>query len=607
MEQYIKEKAEEWLKGNYDEKTKKEVARLMKENEKDLVDSFFQNLEFGTGGLRGIIGVGTNRMNNYTVGMATQGFSNYIKDSFKEDTNIKVAVIHDCRIRSRQFAETTAKIFAANGFTVYLASSLRPTPELSFAIRHLGCKAGVNITASHNPCKYNGYKAYWNDGCQLVAPHDVNVINEVNKIKSIDDVKWEGNNEKIVLWDNLIDIPYKKAVKSLSLSPDIIKKHKDLKIVFTPIHGTGIFVPDVLKDFGFENISIVEEQTEINGEFPTLLNPSKYTETMKPETVKENLLPETEWLKQLEKITGSPNPEESSALAMAIKKAKEIDADIVLGTDPDADRVGVVVKNSDGEFVILNGNQTGALFVNYIVKKHSEQKKLQGNEMVIKTIVTTELITEISKKYKVKMYDVLTGFKYIGEKILEQEGKMKFLCGGEESYGYLAGDFVRDKDAVIACALIAEAAACAKDEGKNLYDVLMDLYIEFGFYKEALHNITIEGKEGLDAIKKMMSDYRKTPPQELNGSKIVKIIDYKSQEINDLISNKKTNTGLPVSDVLQYFSEDGSKVTVRPSGTEPKIKFYFGVKEEMKSSSEFKSVNQKIEIKIAGLKKSLHL
>lgn len=602
MDAQIKSVAEKWTVGNYDAKTQGEVKRLLDADDKtDVIDSFYKNLEFGTGGLRGIIGVGTNRMNKYTVGMATQGFANYIKKSFANE-DIKVAVIHDCRIRSREFAETTAKIFAANGFKVYLSESLRPTPELSFAIRHLGCKAGVNITASHNPCKYNGYKAYWEDGCQLVPPHDVNVIDEVEKIASIDDVKWEGNEDNITLWSELIDAPYMEAVKSLSLSQDIIAKQKDLNIVFTPIHGTGVFVPQVLKDFGFTNVTVVEEQAVVSGEFPTLVK-----EGCDVSEITEDKLPETEWLKQLNAATGSPNPEESSALKMAIEKGKAINADLILGTDPDADRVGVVLKNSDGEYVILNGNQTGSLFVNYLAQKWQQKGKLQGKEMIIKTIVTTELIKDIADKYNIEMFDVLTGFKYIGEKIRQFEGEKQFIGGGEESYGYLAGDFVRDKDAVIACAIMAEAAACAKDEGKNLFDVLIDLYMEFGYYKENLFNIVKEGKEGAEEIQEMMKSFRTTPPTELNGSDIVKIIDYKSGKISDLSKGTETETGLPSSNVLQFFSKDGSKVTVRPSGTEPKIKFYFGVKEDLPSKEQFKEVDALLNAKIDGLKKSLNL
>lgn len=600
MEAYIKETAEKWTQGNYDEATKKEVARLLKEDETEIIDSFYKNLEFGTGGLRGVIGVGTNRMNNYTVGMATQGFANYIKQQFP-DEDIKVAVIHDCRIRSREFAEATAKIFAANGFKVYLSEELRPTPELSYAIRHLGCKAGVNITASHNPCKYNGYKAYWEDGCQLVAPHDKNVIDEVLKIESIDDVKWEGNAENITIWSEEIDKPYLEAVKELSLAPEAIKNQKDLKIVFTPIHGTGItLIPRVLQELGFENVNVVEEQANVSGEFPSLKKPGT------PE-IKEEDYPLTEWLRKLYDATGSPNPEEESALKLAMEKGKEMNADIIMGTDPDADRIGFVVKNSAGKYEILNGNQAGALLVYYLVKKWKENGKLQGKEFVVKTIVTTELITNICSGLGVEMYDVLTGFKFIGEMIKLQEGKKQFIGGGEESYGYLAGDFVRDKDAVIAAALMAEAAAVAKEDGKSLFDVLLDVYTQFGFFKEALINIVREGKSGAEEIQQMMVDYRANPPKEINGSKVVSIKDYQAQKEFDIAGGSEKTIDLPKSNVLQFFTEDGSKVTVRPSGTEPKIKFYVGVKEELASKDQYDAINAKLDRKIADIKTSLKL
>ncbi len=598
MDQKIIDKAKQWLTGNYDEKTKKEVQYLLDNNYKELENAFYQNLEFGTGGLRGVIGVGTNKMNIYTVGMATQGFANYITKAFPNQ-HIKVAVIHDCRIRSRMFAETTAKIFAANGFTVYLSKELRPTPELSFAIRHLGCHAGVNITASHNPAKYNGYKAYWNDGCQLVAPHDTNVIDEVNKIASIDDVKWSGNEHNIILWDEEVDKPYVEAIKGLSLQPEIIQKQKDLKIVYTSIHGTGItLVPRVLKEFGFTNVHIVEEQAEISGEFPSLRKPGT-------SAVREQDYTETEWLNKIHEITGSPNPEKESAMKLAIEKGKALQADIIMATDPDGDRVGIVVKNAQGEYVILNGNQTGALLVQYLIQGWKAKGKLQGKEFVVKTIVTTELITEICKAYGVEMFDVLTGFKYIGEKILELEGKKQFIGGGEESFGYLAGDFVRDKDAVIACAMIAEAAAVAKNEGKNLYDVLVDTYVTYGLYKEDLTSIEKEGKEGKEAIAAMMQNYRTNPPTELNGSPVICIKDYEKQVETDCIANTQKPIQLPKSNVLQFFAQDGSKVTVRPSGTEPLIKFYFGVKTEISGVESMAKAEEILQSKISGLKKSL--
>ncbi len=600
MDQEILNKAKQWLTGNYDEKTKKEIQYLIDNNDPELENAFYQNLEFGTGGLRGVIGVGTNKMNIYTVGMATQGFANYIKKAFPNEKEIKVAVIHDCRIRSRLFAETTANIFAANGFKVYLSKELRPTPELSFAIRYLGCQAGVNITASHNPAKYNGYKAYWNDGCQLVPPHDTNVIDEVNKIASIDDVKWKGNEQNIILWDELIDRPYIDAIKSLSINGDIIKKQKDLKIVYTPIHGTGIkLVPRVLQELGFENVNVVEEQAVVSGEFPSLRKPGV------GEIKEEDFVTEKDWLNKIHEVTGSPNPEKESAMKLAIEKGKAMNADIIMATDPDGDRVGIVVKNSEGNYVIMNGNQTATILTQYLLSAWQKAGKLKGKEFVVKTIVTTELITEMCKKYGVEMFDVLTGFKYIGEKIRLLEGKKQYIGGGEESYGYLAGDFVRDKDAVIACSLVAEAAAVAKNEGKSLYDVLVDTYVEYGMYKESLCSIEKEGKAGKEAIKAMMDNFRANPPKELNGSPVAYIKDYGQSITTDCKTGKTEKIDLPKSNVLQFFAEDGSKVTARPSGTEPLIKFYFGVKTKINSKAELKQADEELNKKIEGLKKSL--
>ncbi|MCL2327196.1 MAG: phospho-sugar mutase [Bacteroidetes bacterium] len=600
MEQKIIDTAKQWLTGNYDEKTKQEVQYLLDKNDADLENAFYQNLEFGTGGLRGEIGVGTNKMNIYTVGMATQGFANYIKKAYPNEKEIKVAVIHDCRIRSRLFAETTANIFAANGFKVFLSEDLRPTPELSFAIRHWGCKAGVNITASHNPAKYNGYKAYWEDGCQLVPPHDTNVIKEVEKIQSIDDVKWTGNPENIILWGEEIDRPYLDAIKTLWLNSDAVQKHKNLKIVYTSIHGTGIkLVPRVLQEMGFTNVHIVEEQAEVSGEFPSLLAPG-----VAP-IKEENFKSELDWLKALDANTGSPNPEKESAMKLAIEKGKVLNADLIMATDPDGDRVGIVVKNSEGSYEILNGNQTGTLLVQYLIKAWEKQGKLQGNEFVVKTIVTTELITEICAKHKVEMFDVLTGFKYIGEKILELEGKKQFIGGGEESFGYLAGDFVRDKDAVIACAVIAEAAAVAAEEGKSLYDILVETYLEYGLYKEDLLSIKKEGKAGKEEIDAMMKNFRANPPKELAGSKVVLIKDYEQQKAFDCVNGTSSAINLPQSNVLQFFCADGSKVTVRPSGTEPLIKFYFGVKTEVADKNSFKQAEAVLRDKIKALEKSL--
>lgn len=600
MDKEILNKAQQWLTGNYDEKTKREIQILIDRNDPELENAFYQSLEFGTGGLRGVIGVGTNKMNIYTVGMATQGFANYIKKAYPNEKEIKVAVIHDCRIRSRLFAETTANIFAANGFKVYLSKELRPTPELSFAIRHLGCKAGVNITASHNPAKYNGYKAYWEDGCQLVPPHDTNVIDEVNKIASVDDVKWKGNEQNIILWDELIDRPYIDAIKGLSINGDIIKKQKDLKIVYTPIHGTGIkLVPRVLNELGFENVNVVEEQAVVSGEFPSLRKPGV------GEIKEEYFETETDWLNKIHEVTGSPNPEKESAMKLAIEKGKAMNADIIMATDPDGDRVGIVVKNSEGNYVIMNGNQTATILTQYLLSAWQKAGKLKGKEFVVKTIVTTELITDMCKKFGVEMFDVLTGFKYIGEKIRQLEGKKQYIGGGEESYGYLAGDFVRDKDAVIACSLVAEAAAVAKNEGKSLYDVLVETYIEYGMYKESLCSIEKEGKAGKEAIKAMMDNFRANPPKELNGSPVAYIKDYGQSITTDCKTGKTEKIDLPKSNVLQFFAEDGSKVTARPSGTEPLIKFYFGVKTTISNKAELKQAEDALNKKIEGLKKSL--
>lgn len=600
MDKEILNKAQQWLTGNYDEKTKREIQILIDRNDPELENAFYQSLEFGTGGLRGVIGVGTNKMNIYTVGMATQGFANYIKKAYPNEKEIKVAVIHDCRIRSRLFAETTANIFAANGFKVYLSKELRPTPELSFAIRHLGCKAGVNITASHNPAKYNGYKAYWEDGCQLVPPHDTNVIDEVNKIASVDDVKWKGNEQNIILWDELIDRPYIDAIKGLSINGDIIKKQKDLKIVYTPIHGTGIkLVPRVLNELGFENVNVVEEQAVVSGEFPSLRKPGV------GEIKEEDFETETDWLNKIHEVTGSPNPEKESAMKLAIEKGKAMNADIIMATDPDGDRVGIVVKNSEGNYVIMNGNQTATILTQYLLSAWQKAGKLKGKEFVVKTIVTTELITDMCKKFGVEMFDVLTGFKYIGEKIRQLEGKKQYIGGGEESYGYLAGDFVRDKDAVIACSLVAEAAAVAKNEGKSLYDVLVETYIEYGMYKESLCSIEKEGKAGKEAIKAMMDNFRANPPKELNGSPVAYIKDYGQSITTDCKTGKTEKIDLPKSNVLQFFAEDGSKVTARPSGTEPLIKFYFGVKTTISNKAELKQAEDALNKKIEGLKKSL--
>jgi len=574
MDTTIKIKAEEWLKGNFDEATKQEVKRLIEEDGTEIVDSFYRTLEFGTGGLRGIMGAGTNRMNIYTVGMATQGLSNYLIKNFKGE-EIKVAVAYDSRNNSKLFAETTAKIFAANGFTVYLFDALRPTPELSFAIRHFGCKSGVVITASHNPKEYNGYKAYWDDGGQVVPPHDKNIITEVENITSIDDVKWSGNEGNIQLVGKEVDEVYTDLIKGLSLNPECIAKHKDMKIVYTPIHGSGVeLVPMALKKYGFTNIITVAEQQIVDGNFPTVK---------------------------------SPNPEESSTLQMATDKAKEVGAELVLATDPDADRVGIAIKNDKGEIILMNGNQTAAILLYYLLSQWKAKGKIQGKEYIVKTIVTTELLVEMAKKFEVEYFDVLTGFKYIAEIIKQLEGKKKYIGGGEESYGYLAGDFVRDKDAIMACSLIAEAAAWAKEQGKMLYDILLDIYVEFGFYKESLLNITKKGKSGAEEIQAMMAGYRQNPPMVINGSKVLMIKDYKEQIIKDFATGTTSKLEMQKSDVLQFFTEDGSKISIRPSGTEPKIKFYFGIKEALCCKEKYAEVNQKLDDKLNNIIKSLNL
>ncbi len=554
MDQNILERAQSWLTEQYDEETRRRVQELIDNDPNELTESFYRNLEFGTGGLRGIMGVGTNRMNIYTVAMATQGFANYIRKMNPDEKELRVAIAYDCRNNSPAFANITADVMSANGIKVFLFDCLRPTPELSFAVRELHCHAGVMVTASHNPKEYNGYKAYWNDGGQLVSPHDKNVIAEVEKIADPSMVNFKRNPELITMLDEKFDDIYLDKVFGLSLSLDLIKKHKDLKIVYTPIHGTGRrLVPEILRRKGFENVYCVEEQMVVDGNFPTVK---------------------------------SPNPEEPAAMALAVKKAQEIDADLVLATDPDADRVGVAVKNEQGEFILLNGNQAASVFLYYLLTRWNELGKLTGKEFVVKTIVTTELLFEIAKKYQVDRYDVLTGFKYIASKILELEGKKQFIGGGEESYGYLAGDFVRDKDAVIATSLLAEAMAWAAEQGKTFYELLCDIYREFGLYKEKLVSLTKKGISGTEEIKAMMARFRTTPPTEIGGEKVVEIRDYKTLEAKDLVTGKTTPIDLPKSDVLQFFTETGSKISIRPSGTEPKIKFYFSMKGKIEGSLE---------------------
>lgn len=563
-----------WLEGSYDEQTKQAIRDMM-DNPNELNESFYKNLEFGTGGLRGILGVGTNRMNKYTVAMATQGLANYVKKSFPNANPLKAAVSHDSRNFSREFAEITANVLAANGFHVYLFDGMRPTPELSFAIRHYGCQTGVMVTASHNPKEYNGYKAYWDDGCQLTAPHDTNVIDEVLKIKDVKDVKMSGGETNIEIIGKELDKIYMDRIEANSLHPELIKKHHNIKIVYTPLHGTGItLIPPMLEKLGFTNVNVVKEQAIPDGNFPT---------------------------------TPSPNPEERAAMKMAVDLAMKIDADIVFASDPDADRIGVAVKRPDGEWMLLNGNQTLSVLIYYLLKEWKETNRLTGKEYVIKTIVTSELPADIAKKVGVKVYDVLTGFKFIGAKILELEGKEVFIGGGEESYGCMIGDFVRDKDAVAGCSMIAEIAAWAAEQGKTFFDVLVDIYKEYGFYKEGLLSVVRKGKSGAEEIQQMMKDYRENPPKEINGSKVICLKDYKLHESTDMLTGKKETIDLPASNVLQFFTADGNKITVRPSGTEPKIKFYFSVKGSLNDKADFDRVNNELDAKIEAIKKSMNL
>lgn len=575
IDQTIIKKAKTWLSTNYNQETRTEVQRLIDNQSDDLVEAFYKDLEFGTGGLRGIMGVGSNRINEYTVGMTTQGFANYLKSQFRDLEEIKIVIGYDCRNNSQLFAQITADVMSANGIKAYLFENLRPTPEISFAIRELNCQGGVIITASHNPKEYNGYKVYWDDGGQLVAPHDKNVIDEVRKITNITAVNFNPQNNLIEELGEEMDGLFIKALKKVSLSPEIIQKQKDLKIVFTPIHGTSYkLVPQALKAYGFENVTIVKEQAIPDGNFSTV---------------------------------HSPNPEEKAALDMAINLAKEIDADIVMGTDPDADRVGIAVKNLEGEFEIINGNQTGSLLVYYLLTKWAEQNRLDGKQFVGKTIVTTALIDSICDAFKVDCYDTLTGFKFIADLIKSKEGKQTFIGGGEESYGYLIGDFVRDKDAITSCAILAEIAAWAKEEGTTMYGKLIEIYTQHGLYKERLLSITKQGKSGAEEIQEMIHNLRTNPPTEIDGSKVVMIKDYQSSESINPIENAKEAIDLPKSNVLQYFTEDGTKVTARPSGTEPKIKFYFSVKAPLNNKAEFKTVNQQLENKLDKVMQSLNL
>jgi phosphoglucomutase len=573
MDPIIQEKINGWLTDGYDQETRDEIMKLQKENPDELTESFYRNLEFGTGGLRGIMGVGTNRMNKYTIGMATQGFANYMKKELSGE--IKVAIAHDSRNNSRFFAETAAHVFAANGIKVYLFEALRPTPELSFAIRTLECNGGVVITASHNPKEYNGYKAYWNDGGQLVPPHDKNVIAEVEKIASATDVLWEGEEDNIMLIGAETDAAYIEMVKELSVYPEVIEKQQDLKIVFTPIHGTGItLVPQVLKRFGFNNVTIVQEQATPDGNFPTVT---------------------------------SPNPEESDAMRIGLEKAKELDADILLGTDPDADRVGIGIKNPEGEWVLMNGNQTAVLAFNYMIEARKEKKIAQPNDMVVKTIVTTDMIDRIASENDVVCYNVLTGFKWIAELIKEKEQTENYVIGGEESYGMMIGSKIRDKDAVSAVAFLCEMAAYEKNKNKTLFDKLIDLYVKYGFYKENLISITKKGMNGQKEIAEMMEGYRNNPPKTLNGVDVIDLLDYELRLSKNVQTGHTTEIRLPKSNVLQFVLADGTKISARPSGTEPKIKFYFSTNAKLESAADFNKVSAELDEKIKRIIADLKL
>ena len=568
MENIIQQKINAWLHNGFDEDTRQEITRLQKEDPKELADAFYKNLEFGTGGLRGLMGVGTNRMNKYTVGMATQGYANYLNQSFP-DQQVKVAIAYDSRNNSQFFAETAANVFAANGIKVYLFMEMRPTPVLSFAIRHLKCQGGVVCTASHNPKEYNGYKAYWDDGSQLVPPHDKNVISEVDKIASIDDVKWKGNESNIVLIDGEIDEAYIEMVKKLSIDHEVIEKHNDLKIVYTPIHGTGIkLVPQVLAAFGFRNVHYVKEQIDPDGNFPTVVY---------------------------------PNPEESEAMSLGLKLAEKLNADILCGTDPDADRLAIGVKDLNGKWVLMNGNQTAVLAFNYLIEARKTKGIANPNDMVITTIVTTPMINEIATKNGVACYHVLTGFKWIAEMIRKKEGQENYIIGGEESFGLMIGDKIRDKDGVSAVAMLCEMAAYEKEKGRSLYEKMIDLYVQYGFYKEHLISITKKGMDGQQQIAAMMEGYRSNPPKAINGSPVIKALDYEIREGRNLNTGDRWDIDLPKSNVLQFRLEDGTVISARPSGTEPKIKFYFSVNTKLKSADEFENVNKQLDEKIKAV------
>ncbi len=570
MDAAIQQKVDKWLEGNYDAETKEAIRKMQASGGDELAEAFYKDLEFGTGGLRGIMGVGTNRMNKYTIGAATQGYANYLKASFDK---VSVAIAHDSRNNSRKFAEITANVFAANGIKVYLFESLRPTPELSFAIRYFGCQGGVVCTASHNPKEYNGYKAYWDDGAQLVPPHDKNVITEVEKIASVDDVKWEGGSENITIIGKEVDDAYLAMVKGLSVYPEVCKAEHDLKIVYTPIHGTGIMlVPKALEEYGFTNVHIVEEQREPDGNFPTV---------------------------------AYPNPEERETMSIGLEKARSLDADILLGTDPDADRVGVGVKNNKGEWILLNGNQTALLAFTYMMEARKAKGIARPNDMVVKTIVTTYMIDEVAKNNDVTCYNVLTGFKWIASLIKAKEGIEHYVVGGEESFGLMIGDQIRDKDAVSAVAIICEMAAYEKNKGKTLFEKLLELYVQYGFYKESLTSITKKGMNGAQEIADMMERYRNNPPRQLAGVAVARLMDYELQKGTNLADGSTFDTGLPKSNVLQFVLQDGSMISARPSGTEPKIKFYYSVKTHLDSAADFDAKEKEMDAKIAQIEKDL--
>lgn len=571
----VTEKAEKWLSPAYDEETRIAVKALLDADDKtELIESFYKDLEFGTGGLRGIMGVGTNRMNIYTVGAATQGLANYLKVAFADLEEISVVVGHDVRNNSRKFAEIVADIFSANGIKVYLFDSCRPTPEMSFAIRHFGCQSGVIITASHNPKEYNGYKAYWNDGAQMIAPHDVNTIKYVNEVTDVKDIKFAGDPSKIQIIGEDVDKIFLEKVKGLSLSPEAIAKHHDMKIVYTPIHGTGLkLIPQALRNLGFTDIIGVPEQEVLSGDFPTV---------------------------------ASPNPEEPSAMAMGVAKAKETGAEMVMASDPDADRIGLVIRDNNGEYVLINGNQIVLIFLNYLMTRNAELGKLTGNEYVVKTIVTTETIKSIAEAQGIKMYDCFTGFKWIANVMRENEGKARYLGGGEESYGFLAEDFVRDKDSVSAISLMAEIAAWAKDKGMNMTDMLIDIYMKYGFSREKGISLVRKGKSGAEEIQAIMKQFRENPPKQLAGSDVTLMKDYQSLEATNVATGEKSKLDMPAtSNVLQYFTADGTKVSIRPSGTEPKIKFYLEVHDTLASAADYKATEQRADAKIEAIMKDL--